>query len=107
MKKIHIWVLIIVLILLQYRLWLGQDGSIPQWLQAQHAVKNQKIENAELRARNAQLAAEVEDLKSGLDALEERARSQMGMIKPDETYFQLIEPTPEKPSFRPRPQGTQ
>lgn len=108
MKKIHLWLLILLLILLQYRLWLGSDGSIPQWLQAQHALKNLKIENIDLIARNAQLAEEVEDLKSGLDALEERARSQMGMIKPDETYFQLIEPEPEKPSFRPRqPQGTQ
>ena len=84
-------VLIILLILLQYRLWFGQDGSLPQLLQSQRAVRYQQQENESLIERNALRAAEVEDLKSGLDALEERARNEMGMIKPNETFFQIIE----------------
>ena len=57
----------------------------------------QRSENAELRKRNEALAAEVEDLKSGTEAIEERARSELGMIKPGEVFYQVIEPeTPAK-----------
>ncbi len=84
-------VLIVLLMLLQYRLWLGQDGSLPQLLKSQRAARYQQQENETLIERNALRAAEVEDLKSGLDALEERARSEMGMVKEGETFFQIIE----------------
>ena len=83
-------ILIVLFVLLQYRLWFGQDGSLPQLLQSQRAVRYQVQENKELIERNALRAAEVEDLKSGLDALEERARSEMGMVKEGETFFQII-----------------
>jgi cell division protein FtsB len=83
--------LLVLLVLLQYRLWFGQDGSLPQLLQSQRAVRYQQQENEVLVERNALRAAEVEDLKSGLDALEERARSEMGMVKEGETFFQIIE----------------
>ena len=56
-----------------------------------HTVEKQRIDNAKLEERNQVLAAEVADLKSGLDALEERARSEMGMVKPEETFFHIID----------------
>ena len=89
-------ILIVLFVLLQYRLWFGQDGSLPQLLQSQRAVRYQQQENERLIERNALRAAEVEDLRSGLDALEERARSEMGMIKEGETFFQIIEAPKEE-----------
>ncbi len=82
--------LTVILLLLQYRLWFSHDG-LPSVLLLHRAVEVQKQDNAILQERNQVLAAEVQDLKSGLDALEERARSELGMIKPGETFFQLIE----------------
>jgi cell division protein FtsB len=87
--------LAIVLVLLQYRLWLSHDG-LPSLLRLHQAVEKQRIDNAELKERNQVLAAEVQDLKSGLDALEERARSELGMVKPGETFFQIIDKPDEQ-----------
>jgi cell division protein FtsB len=81
----------VLLLLLQYRLWISHDG-LPSLLRLHHAVEKQRQDNAELAERNQLLAAEVQDLKSGRDALEERARSELGMIKPGETFFQIVEP---------------
>lgn len=89
MKPIMI-LLTVILILLQYRLWFSHDG-LPSVLHLYRAVEIQRQDNAVLEERNQVLAAEVQDLKSGLDALEERARSELGMIKQDETFFQIIE----------------
>ena len=89
MKPVMI-LLIVLLLLLQYRLWFSHDG-LPSVLHLHRAVEVQKQDNAVLEERNQVLAAEVQDLKSGLDALEERARSELGMIKPGETFFQIIE----------------
>ena len=86
--------LIALLIGLQGKLWFGQGGR-PEVRQLQGRVATQRRENAELRKRNEALAAEVEDLKSGTEAVEERARSELGMIKPGEVFYQVIEP--EKP----------
>ena len=83
-------VLAIFLVLLQYRLWFSHDG-LPSLLRLHHQVEKQRIDNESLTERNQVLAAEVQDLKSGLDALEERARSELGMIKPGETFFHVIE----------------
>ena len=83
-------ILIILLVLLQYRLWYG-SGSIPQ-LRELEAVKAEKVqENEELVERNNALTAEVIDLKEGLDAIEERARSEMGMVQSGETFFQIVD----------------
>lgn len=87
------WLAIALLALvgyLQYRLWLGEGGhrSVAA-LQAQ--VVRQARENAGLKQRNDALAAEVEDLKSGEAAVEERARSELGMIKPGETFYRVVE----------------
>ncbi len=83
-------ILIVLLVLLQYRLWYG-NGSLPD-LWGLKAVKAEKvIENDELQERNLALTAEVINLKEGLDAIEERARSEMGMVQSGETFFQIID----------------
>ena len=89
MKKIAL-VLLALLIWLQYKIWL-QDGGIPEVIQLQQEVEQVKVEVDKLQERNSSLDAEVKDLKKGLDAIEERARSEMGMIKEGEIYYQVIE----------------
>lgn len=88
--KILALVLLILLVWLQYKIWL-QDGGIPEVLQLQQEVESVKTEVEKLEERNASLDAEVQDLKKGLDAIEERARSEMGMIKEGEVYYQVID----------------
>ncbi|MBK6728511.1 MAG: cell division protein FtsB [Xanthomonadales bacterium] len=83
--------LIVLLIGLQAKLWFGQGGR-PEVQHLQERVATQRRENAELRKRKEALAAEVEDLKSGTEAIEERARSELGMIKPGEVFYQVVEP---------------
>jgi cell division protein FtsB len=85
--------LIVLLILLQYRLWVG-DGGIGEVRRLRQGIEAQVSENTSLKQRNRLLGAEVMDLKSGLQAVEERARSELGMIKEGETFFQVIEPAP-------------
>lgn len=85
--------LLTVIVLLQYRLWLSGDG-LRELTRLDEAVEQQKIENAELEERNEQLMAEVADLKSGMAAIEERARSELGMIGRNETFYQVV---PQRP----------
>lgn len=82
-------VLILMLVMLQYDLWVG-DGSMASVWQLKHSISDQRAENGRLKSRNDSLTAEVEDLKSGLSAIEERARSELGMIKKDETFVQVV-----------------
>lgn len=82
--------LTVVLLLLQYRLWFSHDG-LPSVMHLYRSVVLQEQRNIILEERNQVLAAEVQDLKSGLDAIEERARSELGMIKQGETFIQIIE----------------
>jgi len=89
--KIIAFVLLSLLLWLQYKIWL-QDGGVPEVIQLQQEVAAVKSEVQELQDRNLFLDAEVKDLKKGLDAIEERARSEMGMIKEGEVYYQVIEP---------------
>jgi len=89
--KIIALVLLILFIWLQYKIWL-QDGGLPEVIQLQEEVEEVKTEVEKLQERNSSLDAEVKDLKKGLDAIEERARSEMGMIKQDEVYYQVIKP---------------
>lgn len=89
--KIIALVLLFLLLWLQYKIWL-QDGGIPEVIQLQQEVEQVKTEVQRLQDRNLSLDAEVKDLKKGLDAIEERARSEMGMIKQGEVYYQVIEP---------------
>jgi cell division protein FtsB len=79
-----------MLVLLQYRLWIG-NGSLTEVHHLQQEKESITHENELLIERNDSLAAEVLDLKRGLDAIEERARSEMGMIKKDETFYQLVD----------------
>ncbi|MFQ5468947.1 MAG: cell division protein FtsB [Gammaproteobacteria bacterium] len=81
---------VVLLVLLQLRLWLG-EGGIGEVLHLQQAVEEQKEQNSALSERNQSLDAEVKDLKQGSEAIEERARSELGMIKKDETFFQTVE----------------
>ena len=82
--------LVALLASLQYRLWVGEGGR--RSVSALHKqVEQQARENAGLQQRNDALAAEVEDLKSGEAAVEERARSELGMIKPGETFYRVVE----------------
>ena len=82
--------LIGLLLLLQYRLWIS-DGGIPEVLHLQTEVEAIQQEKTRLEERNNELSAEVTDLKKGLDAIEERARSEMGMIGEEETFYQIIQ----------------
>ena len=84
-------ILAILLLLLQYKLWVG-DGSLAEVSRLKKEVAAQKDENTALRERNQALEAEVRDLKTGLEAIEERARSELGMIKEDETFYLVVEP---------------
>ena len=84
-------VLLVLIVLLQYRLWLSPDG-LHELTHLQAALAKQQSENSGLHERNQQLAAEVADLKSGLTAIEERARTDLGMISTNETFFQVVAP---------------
>jgi cell division protein FtsB len=78
-----------LVLLLQYRIWLSPSG-VSEVLQLRGAVATQTTENERLIQRNRQLAAEVHDLKQGFGALEERARSELGLIAASETYYQVV-----------------
>ncbi len=85
--------LAVAVILLQYRVWFSEDG-VREVARLKTAVATQRAENEQLAERNKQLAAEVRDLKTGMDALEERARSDLGMIARNETFYQVVPPHP-------------
>lgn len=82
--------LIALIALLQHPLWLGKGSWLRVW-EVDQQVRAQRETNQKLAMRNAALDAEVRDLKQGLDAIEERARSELGMIKRDEIYFQVVD----------------
>lgn len=87
--RILLAVLLLLLLALQYKLWLG-EGGFTDVRRLQQKVSEQAQENAQLEQRNRQLEAEVEDLRQGYDAIEERARSELGMIKADEEFYQVV-----------------
>jgi len=91
----------LLILVLQYPMWLGKGG----WLQVRELdrqIQAQRQVDEELKARNAALDAEVRDLKTGVEAVEERARSELGMIKQNEVFFQL--PPDPSPSSSVKPQ---
>ena len=92
MKRLGALLLVLALLLgwLQYRFWFGA-GSSGEVMALEHQVAQQKRENEGLQQRNDALAAEVDDLKSGEEAVEERARSELGMIKPGEKFYRVVE----------------
>jgi cell division protein FtsB len=85
--------LLTAVVLLQYRVWLSDDG-VRELTRLKGAVETQSAENEQLAERNRQLAAEVRDLKTGMDALEERARSELGMVAHNETFYQVVPARP-------------
>ena len=88
--KILTLILATLIALLQYPLWLGKGSWLKVW-EVDQQVKVQHQTNQKLQVRNAALDAEVRDLKQGSDAIEERARSELGMVKQDEVFFQVLE----------------
>ena len=92
--------LLLLLLALQSKLWFGA-GGLPDARDLQRTVKEQRAENARLQQRNDALSAEVEDLKSGETAVEERARSELGMIKPGETFYRVVEPHADSTTAQP------
>ena len=86
-------ILVALILLLQYPLWLGKGGWLKVW-DINQQVKAQQQANLKAQARNALLEAEVRDLKQGTDAVEERARSDLGMVKRGEVFFQIIGNSP-------------
>jgi len=88
--QILLLVLAALLAFLQYRLWLGNGGE-REVAALKEQVARQEAENLRMQQRNEALKAEVEDLKSGEAAVEERARSELGMVKPGETFYRVIE----------------
>lgn len=90
MKVLLSLILIALIALLQYPLWLGKGSWLKVWEFDQQVLSQHEI-NQKLQIRNATLDAEVRDLKQGSDAIEERARSELGMIKENEIFFHLLE----------------
>lgn len=93
--KILSLVLTILIVLLQYPLWLGKGGWFKVW-EADQQITAQHETNRKLQTRNATLDAEVRDLKQGYEAIEERARSELGMIRQDEIFFHVLEDSGKK-----------
>ena len=80
----------VLIVLIQYPLWLGKGGWLKVW-DYDRQLSEQKERNRATQARNDALDAEVRDLRSGLEAVEERARRELGLIKQDEVFFQIVE----------------
>jgi cell division protein FtsB len=100
--RIFVAVLAIALVSLQYRLWISDQG-LREVARLQAAVDLQAAANHEQGERNRQLAAEVTDLKVGLTALEERARSELGMVGNSETFYQVVTAATPVPAAPPAP----
>jgi cell division protein FtsB len=87
------FILASLLLALQYPLWIGKGSWLRVW-ELDRSLAQQRDANARLKARNDTLDAEVRDLKQGLDAIEERARLELGMIRRDEIFYQVVEARP-------------
>ena len=81
-------ILVVLLVVLQVQVW-RQYGRVAE---LEQRVESQRLENGDLAARNAALAAEVDDLQSGLEAVEERARAELGLIRDGEAFYLVVEP---------------
>jgi len=88
--KALIVLLVSLLALVQFRLWVGEESLAEVW-RLRQAIEHQSSENALFKSRNQRLEAEVHDLKNGLEAVEERARLELGMVRKGEIYFQIVE----------------
>lgn len=102
--RILLLLLLVLLAWLQYRVWFGNGGQ-REVAALEARVQAQARDNAGLQQRNDALAAEVEDLKSGEAAVEERARNELGMIKPGETFYRVVEPAASPAPVPPADEG--
>ena len=91
MPRVATLILLLLLIGLQWRLWVA-DGGIAHTHRLHEQVDTQRAENEKLKVRNVALDAEVADLNSGVQAIEARARTTLGMIRPGETFYLVVEP---------------
>jgi cell division protein FtsB len=91
--KILAGILAGLIVLIQYPLWLGKGGWLRAW-EVDRQLASQKAKNVQLEVRNGGLAAEVRDLKQGTEAIEERARYELGLVKSDEIFFQIEDKVP-------------
>ncbi len=94
--RIVIGILLVMLVVLQYRLWVG-EGSMAELYSLRLEIERQEASLKRLQERNDALQAEVNDLKQGLDAIEARARSELGMIGKGEVFYQIVEPEQDLP----------
>ena len=83
----------VLVVLIQYPLWLGKGGWLRVW-DVDRQLASQRAKNEMLQTRNEALDAEVRDLKQGYEAIEERARFELGMVRKDEVFFQIVDPAP-------------
>jgi len=98
--KVALASLVAAFVLLQLRLWVSDEGLREVW-HLRQAVENQVAENKVLAERNLQMKAEVNDLKHGFTALEERARNDLGMIEASETFYQVVDASSRLPAAEP------
>ena len=82
--------MVVLFLLMQYKLWFG-EGSVREGLELGRSTETQQMKNDHARQRNEVLAAEVAELKTGLESVEERARNELGMVKKDETFIHILE----------------
>ena len=93
--KVLAGILVALIVLVQIPLWLGKGGWLRAW-QLEEVVEKEKGKNAQLERRNSGLAAEVKDLKTGTEAVEERARYELGMVRKDEVFYQVTDQNAKK-----------
>jgi cell division protein FtsB len=101
-----VFLLFVLVVALQYPLWLGRGGWLRVW-EIDKTLQEQRAHNQMLEQRNARLDAEVSDLKSGTDAIEDRARHDLGLVRPGEIFVQIPPKAsmPEKPKTREKPEA--
>ncbi|MCX7153140.1 MAG: cell division protein FtsB [Proteobacteria bacterium] len=100
--KVLAGIFAILIVLIQYPLWLGKGGWLKVW-DIDRQVTEQKVRNEKLVLRNTSLDAEVRDLKQGSEAIEERARYELGMVKQDEVFFHIVAKPPAAATPVPAP----
>ncbi|MDQ2068324.1 cell division protein FtsB [Natronospira bacteriovora] len=88
--RVILSILLLLLLILQVQLWSGR-GGLPEIWSLREQIREQEAENRRLQARNEALEAEVRNLREGLDAIEERARTELGLVREDEIFFEVIE----------------
>lgn len=87
--RVFTLILFLLLCCLQYTFWVGKNG-MSDYQQVKTDVTHERLANAQLKDRNQQMYAEIDDLKAGGEAIEEKARNELGLVKPDETFYRIV-----------------